>query len=63
MIEIIHQLRRIGNNINQLAMIANKTGQMDAVLYRENYRQLMELIEKIMDLIQEPIVFREPICP
>ena len=63
MVEIIRQLQRIGNNINQLAMIANKNGSSDVVLYKENYRQLLELIEMIMDLIQEPLVMKEPICP
>ena len=39
-----------------------KNGSSDAVLYKENYRQLLELIEKIMDLIQEPLVMKESVC-
>ena len=62
MVEIIRQLRRIGNNINQLAIVANKTGNIDAALYRQNYEELQDEIMKIMKLLQEPVVIEEELC-
>lgn len=62
MVEIIRQLRRIGNNINQLSAVANKNGHMDAVLYKENYEQLQKEINEIRDLLQEPIEMKEISC-
>lgn len=62
LVTVIRQMQRIGNNINQIAMVANKTGNIDVMLYRDNYRQLLKLIDHVMDLIQEPAPLEEAIC-
>lgn len=44
---MIEQLRKIGNNINQLVMIAHKTGSIDIVRYK---RDIAELNENILEI-------------
>lgn len=48
LIETIKQLRLIGNNINQIAMIANKTGSIDTVRYKYDNEKLQREILKIL---------------
>ena len=62
MLEIIGQLRRIGNNINQLSVIANKTGSLDTPLYKEHYSQLQKQITEIKILMQKPAVIDVRSC-
>ena len=62
LITVIRQMQRIGNNINQIAMVANKTGNIDVMFYKDNYRQLLESIDRVMDLIQEPTPIEEEAC-
>ena len=62
MIGVIRQMQRIGNNINQIAVVAHKSGNIDAVLYKDNYRQLLELIDQVMDLLQDPVPIKEVSC-
>ena len=59
LIEVIRQLRRIGNNINQLSAAANRNGHMDTPLYKESYIQLQKEINEIKALIQDPIKLKE----
>lgn len=51
-LETISQLRRIGNNLNQLAMIAHKTGSIDIVRYKKDIAELnkniLEIREKVL---------------
>ena len=50
--DMIDQLRRIGNNINQLVMIANKTGSIDIARYKSDIAELnkniLEIREKVL---------------
>ncbi|MGB4611001.1 MAG: plasmid mobilization relaxosome protein MobC [Saccharofermentanales bacterium] len=51
-----HQFRRelsmIGNNLNQIARIANKTYQIDKEAYSENVTALREFFNLIVDKFQ-----------
>ena len=40
-------MRKIGNNINQLAIIANKTGNIDTKKYKYEYEELNKIILEI----------------
>ena len=62
MLEIIGQLRRIGNNINQISMIANKTGNIDVVLYKENFSELQKEITLIKQLVSKPLIIQDSLC-
>ena len=50
--DMIDQLRRIGNNINQLVMIAHKTGSIDIARYKRDIAELnkniLEIREKVL---------------
>lgn len=50
-LNIIYQLRMIGNNIHQIAVKANTLNFIDAPLYRKNYEELQEAIGSIMGAI------------
>lgn len=52
-IEVIKQLRMIGNNINQIVVIAYKTGSIDIMKYKMTYQNLQDSIMKIFDIINE----------
>lgn len=60
--DILNQLRHIGNNINQMAMIANKSGSLDTVLFKANYEMIQMEIKKMMDLLAQPSYLKEDIC-
>ena len=62
LLEILRQLRHIGNNINQLSMAANRTGSLDTVLYKDNYALLQRQISKLMDMMLQPSFIQEDIC-
>lgn len=61
-IDMIQSLRRIENNINQIARIANTTGIVDSERYKQNYEELSKIIHKIK--LREPsrqhLVEKEP---
>ena len=59
MIETIKQLRLIGNNINQLAVIAYKTGSIDIMKYKNDYERLQNQILEIITLINQPTKLEE----
>lgn len=54
LIETIKQLRAIGNNINQLVMIAHKTGSIDVMRYKNDFEKLQNQILEIMHVINCP---------
>lgn len=56
----LHQLRnqisRIGNNLNQLARVANQTGNMqDAEMIQKEIGQLYEALEDVKNRIEKII--------
>ncbi|MEG0959988.1 MAG: plasmid mobilization relaxosome protein MobC [Erysipelotrichaceae bacterium] len=53
--ETIKQLRAIGNNINQIAMVANRTGAIDATMYRDERMKLDNEILNIRRIASEPM--------
>ena len=53
LIETIKQLRMIGNNINQLAVIAHKTGSIDVLKYRNDFEKIQKQINYIIKTNQE----------
>lgn len=55
---MIEQLRRIGNNLNQLVMIAHKTGSIDIIRYK---RDIAELNENILE-IRKKVLLPEENC-
>ena len=54
--EMVQQLRKIGNNINQLTMLAHRTNQIDYVQLKE---QLYYLNQSIGDIREEVLLPRE----
>lgn len=53
LIEVIKQLRMIGNNLNQIAVIAYKTSSIDVMKYKHESERLQEEILKIMESINQ----------
>ena len=53
--EVIAQLRAIGNNLNQIAMIANRSGYIDSDAYKKEVKQLRKEILEIRQIVCEPI--------
>lgn len=54
LVETIKQLRAIGNNMNQLVMIAHKTGSIDVMKYKNNHVQLENQIQEILRIMNQP---------
>lgn len=52
-LETIKQLRRIGNNLNQIAMAANRNKWVNLVEYRSNVVKLQKEILSIKEIISE----------
>ena len=50
-LEVIKQLRMIGNNMNQIAVIAHKTGSIDVLKYK---RSCEETIIKVLEIVNQP---------
>lgn len=50
---VIFHLRHIGNNLNQIAKVANQSGEIDTQQYTENVRalnkEILELRKKVID--------------
>ena len=51
---LIRELRAIGNNINQIAKIANITGQIDSAAYQQDASALYRTILKIQEAVLLP---------
>lgn len=54
-LEVIRQLRIIGNNINQIAVIAYKTNAIDIVRYKEDVKRLKLQIADIKRIASQPL--------
>lgn len=54
-IETIKQLRAIGNNLNQITMIAHKTGSIDILRYKCDIQKLDTEIIRILSLYNDPV--------
>jgi hypothetical protein len=48
------ELSAIGNNLNQIAHVANATGDIDGPLYRQNVAALDEAIARITEAVAAP---------
>lgn len=55
LLDLISQLRRIGNNMNQIAFVANSTKNIDKDMYVENYHHLLNEILNIKEMMLKPI--------
>lgn len=55
LIETINQLRRIGNNINQIAFVANSTSNIDTDYFKNCFKELQNEILKIKKIITIPL--------
>ncbi len=53
LVEVIKQLRMIGNNLNQITVIAYKTSSIDVMKYKHESEKLQEEILKIMESINQ----------
>ena len=51
--ETINQLRRIGNNLNQIAVAADKTGSIDVMKYKKNFEELQKQIQYVLRVNDE----------
>lgn len=52
--EVIKQLRMIGNNLNQLTVIAHKTGSVDILKFKQAMNSLNNTIIEIREQIYLP---------
>lgn len=55
LLETIKLLRNIANNMNQIAIVANSTGNINTDEYKSNYMELRKCINDIMILIRKPL--------
>lgn len=53
-LEILRQLRMIGNNINQLAVVAHKTGSIDGLKIKELSEKIRYEIVEIKKIADKP---------
>ena len=60
LIEILKQMRHIGNN---MTIVANKTGSIDMVLLKDYYERQLQEIAEVKSLLRQPIILPEDICP
>lgn len=51
--ETIDQLRRIGNNLNQIAVVAHKTSSIDVMKYKKNFDELQKQIQYVLRVNDE----------
>lgn len=52
--EMIVQLRRIGTNLNQIALVANRTGSIDILRYKKDIESLNQSILEIRKKVLLP---------
>lgn len=55
-LDVIHQLKKIGSNINQLAIVANKSNSIDTLLFKDEVRKLTKEIAEIKMIASQPIM-------
>lgn len=53
LVEVIKQLRMIGNNLNQITVIAYKTSSIDVMKYKHESEKFQQEILKIMESINQ----------
>lgn len=58
-LEILYQLRQIGNNINQIAIIAHQTRLIDEMRFQKAFEKLNSDIAEIKRIASQPIVFNK----
>lgn len=58
-LEIIKQLRAIGNNLNQIAVVAHKTNAIDILRYKSEVQNLKEELVEIKRLASQPFSIEE----
>ena len=58
LLESITQLRRIGNNINQIAFVANATGNIDTNYFKDCFNELQNEILTIKLTITQPLTLK-----
>lgn len=58
-LEVIHQLKKIGNNLNQIAIIAYKVNAIDVIRYKEEVKQLKIQLAEIKRIASQPIQLKE----
>lgn len=54
LLECIQQLRRIGNNINQIAFVANVTSNVEANYFKNCFKELQKEIYTIKSIYINP---------
>lgn len=47
--DLINEINRIGNNINQIAHVANMTGKIDVYRHEDNIKDLKKIIKLIKE--------------
>ena len=52
--EVIRQLRKIGNNLNQITVIAHKTGSIDIMKFKQAVSNLNDAIIEIREQVYLP---------
>lgn len=55
LMETINQLRRIGNNINQIAFVANSIGNIDTDYFKICFKELQNEIFNIKKIVTIPL--------
>ena len=55
LLETISQLRRIGNNINQISFVANTTNNIESSYFKECFDKVKKEIFIIKTIISEPL--------
>lgn len=56
--EFIEQLRRIGNNLNQLVMISHQTKSIDIVRFKRVYQDYQDTIHEVFEIVLQPYKIR-----
>lgn len=50
-LEVLKNLRKINNNLNQIAVVANKKGFIDTAAYWENVQWLQRIVGEMMEVM------------
>lgn len=58
-LEVIRQLKKIGNNLNQIAVIAHKTNAIDIVRYKQEVINIKLQLAEIKRIASQPIQLKE----
>lgn len=54
LIDFIYELNKIGVNINQIAKVANATGNINSQDYKEEYKALQKVLNEIREVFLKP---------